>query len=80
MTHARLFSAFVFMTLASLPASAQPGKYCLRGFNHGYPGDCSYNSYAECKATASGMVEECVVNPMYSHARDRNVSAPRQPR
>ncbi|THD72477.1 MAG: DUF3551 domain-containing protein [Bradyrhizobium sp.] len=30
--------------------------------------DCSYNSLAQCAATASGRAAECIVNPYYANA------------
>ena len=58
------FSAFAFVALAGSAAQAgpitPPGKYCLQ---YDYGGtDCSFTSYAECEATASGEPAECYGN------------------
>jgi len=45
------------------PAAAYDYPYCLQGRQTGYPGDCSYPSYATCMATASGQLAYCGINP-----------------
>jgi hypothetical protein len=51
-----VFSAFAFVALTGSAAQAgpitPPGKYCLQYDLGGT--DCSFTSYAECQATASG--------------------------
>lgn len=52
-----------------LPAAAGDGAFCINGFNYdGGLGDCSYSSYAQCEATASGTANTCLANPDY-HAK-----------
>jgi hypothetical protein len=55
------FSAFAFVALAGSAAQAgpisPPGKYCMTYDLGG--SDCSFTSYAECQATASGEGAEC---------------------
>jgi hypothetical protein len=59
-------------TLAgSGPAAAGDYPYCLRGGGYGYPGECSYNSYAQCQASASGRRAYCDVNPRVAFAQQR---------
>jgi hypothetical protein len=55
------------------PAATEPiqDSYCLQGRQHGYPGDCSYSSYRQCMATASGTGEGCGINPMNAYAQQR---------
>jgi hypothetical protein len=58
------FSALAFVTMASSAAQAgpivSPGHYCL---SYDYGGsDCSFTSYAQCEATASGIGAECYGN------------------
>jgi len=51
-------------TLAtSVPAAAHDYAWCVTGRDMGYPGDCSYTSYAQCMASASGRYAYCNVNP-----------------
>jgi hypothetical protein len=45
------------------PAAAYDYPYCAQGRGVGIPGDCSYNSYAQCMASASGRGLYCNVNP-----------------
>src|ERR1700693_2767704 len=51
------------------PAAAIDYPYCLQGRGWGIPGDCSYRSYAECMATASGRVAYCNINPRVAFGR-----------
>ena len=45
------------------PAAAYDYPYCLQGSGVGIPGDCSYQSYAQCMASASGRRAYCNINP-----------------
>ena len=58
--------------LASMvtPAAAQD-KYCLQGRSWGYPGNCAFSTYAQCRATASGTDSDCGINPRYAYGRQR---------
>jgi hypothetical protein len=47
----------------SRPAAAIDYPWCIQGRGWGTPGDCSYRSYAECMASASGRSVYCNVNP-----------------
>ena len=55
------FSAFAFVAMISSAAQAGPivpaGHYCLTYDIGG--SDCSFTSYAQCLATASGIDAEC---------------------
>ena len=51
------------------PAAAIDYPWCIQGGGWGVPGDCSYRSYAECMATASGRHVDCNVNPRGAFAR-----------
>jgi hypothetical protein len=68
MRHAKLtllalLTAGAAMTTGVGPAAAFDYPYCIQGRDAGYPGDCSYRSFAECRATASGRNADCGVNP-----------------
>ena len=58
------FSAFAFVALTGSAAQAgpitPPGKYCMLLTLGGT--DCSFTSYAQCEATASGQAAECYGN------------------
>jgi hypothetical protein len=70
------FSAFAFIALAAPCAQAQPmrsGTYCL---SYGEGGtDCSFTSYAQCEATASGLTAECFGPPFRTRAAIRVLPA-----
>jgi hypothetical protein len=57
-------------TLAgAAPAAAYDYPWCLQGGRDAGPGDCSYQSYAQCQASASGLNAYCNVNPRAAFAR-----------
>ena len=47
----------------SAPAAAYDYPYCVQGRGVGIPGDCSYQTYAQCLASASGRGLYCNINP-----------------
>lgn len=53
------------------PAEARDYPYCAQGRGFGYPGDCSYATYEQCQASASGRNLSCNVNPRVAFARER---------
>jgi hypothetical protein len=54
-------------TLGAVPAHAVGVRYpfCIQGDR--YPGlsNCSYETYQQCLATASGIGQHCIANPFY---------------
>jgi hypothetical protein len=57
-------SAATIATMAgSWPAAAYDYPYCVQGRGVGVPGDCSYSTYAQCMASASGRGLYCNINP-----------------
>ena len=54
-------SVWALVTMTAAPVQAgpivPPGHYCL-SYDHGGT-DCSFTSYAQCLATASGLDAEC---------------------
>jgi hypothetical protein len=58
----------------SSPIHAREFPYCMQGKDAGYPGDCQYRSYAECKATASGRAEDCAINPRFAYGSQKERS------
>ena len=78
-------SAIAFSTLAFLPATistaqAGPivplGHYCL-SYDLGGT-DCSFTSYAQCQATASGMAAECYGKTIRDNDNQRPWTSGRQ--
>ena len=57
----------------SAPAAAYDYPYCVQGRGVGYPGDCSYQTYAQCQASASGRQAYCGVNPYVAFGQQRRV-------
>jgi Protein of unknown function (DUF3551) len=60
-------------------ARAQDYPFCIKG--DGYPsalGDCSFDTYQQCLATASGRSAYCDANPFYAYPAPR-IARPRKP-
>ena len=74
-----ILAAAALLTIvgAAAPASAQDYPYCLQGRSYGYPGLCSFTSYGQCNATASGTGSSCGINPRFAYAAQGR--APRGP-
>jgi len=53
------------------PAEAQEYRWCLQGRQTGYPGDCNYQTRAQCLASASGRNAGCGINPRAAYGRQR---------
>jgi hypothetical protein len=64
-----VLAAAAAMTAGAVPAAAFDYPYCIQGRDTGIPGDCSYRSYAECMATASGRAAYCNINPRVAFRR-----------
>ena len=58
-----LSAAAAATTAGSTPAAAYDYPYCAQGRGIGFPGDCSYQTYGQCMASASGRGLACNVNP-----------------
>jgi hypothetical protein len=56
------------IALGSPPAAAAESRRRIR-----IPGDCSYRSYAECRASASGRIVSCNRNPRFVYAQPRGM-------
>ncbi len=53
--------------LGALPAMARDYPFCIKGCDYGAGrGECSFSSYQQCQATASGRDATCAENPYYS--------------
>ena len=64
------FSAFMVCCAAlassALPAAARDYPFCIKGCDFGAGrGDCSFSSYQQCQATASGRLAYCDANPYF---------------
>jgi hypothetical protein len=58
-----LSAAGVATLATSAPAAAYDYPWCVQGRGVGIPGDCSYQTYAQCEASASGRALYCNSNP-----------------
>jgi len=68
---AALLAAGAATLAGSTPAAAIDYPWCVQGRGVGIPGDCSYTSYAQCMASASGRGLYCNVNPRTAFGRER---------
>ena len=66
-----LSAATVASVAGSSPAAAYDYPYCLQGRGIGIPGDCSYQTYAQCQASASGRALYCNINPRVAFSRQQ---------
>lgn len=53
----------LFMAASNIAAEARDYRFCLVSPGYDFPGDCSYSTYRQCKASASGRLADCYVNP-----------------
>jgi hypothetical protein len=52
---------------SAAPAAAGGMPFCIKGCDFGGgAGDCSFSSYQQCVATASGRDATCAANPYFS--------------
>ena len=49
---------------SAVPALAQNSAFCLRGCDFGY-NNCTFSSYQQCQASASGLTAWCEANPYF---------------
>jgi hypothetical protein len=66
-----ILTAFTVIAIGAsiAPAAARDYPYCLQGRQTGYPGDCGFDTYEQCQATASGRDAYCGINPRFAFAR-----------
>jgi len=57
-------------------AASAPDRYCLQGDGWGYPGNCEFSTYDQCRATASGTTAGCGENPQSFLAEQRRSYLP----
>jgi hypothetical protein len=66
-----LMSAGAATIAGAGPAAAIDYPWCIQGGGWGVPGDCSYRSYAQCMASASGRRVYCNINPRVAFGQQR---------
>ena len=78
MRNAKLAMLFLLaagsVTMATpTPAAAYDYPYCVQGRGVGIPGDCSYSTYDQCMASASGRAVYCNINPRVAFGPQRRM-------
>jgi hypothetical protein len=66
-----LVGAAIASAASTAPAAAYEYPWCVQGRGVGYPGECSYQSFRQCQASASGRNVSCGINPVVAFARAR---------
>src|SRR3984893_16203433 len=62
-----LMAIGVMAAIGAAPAAAGGMPFCIKGCEFGGSvGDCSFSSYQQCQATASGRDAYCAANPYFS--------------
>jgi hypothetical protein len=64
-----LTAAGVVTLASSAPAAAYDYPWCVQGRGVGIPGECSYETYGQCMASASGRALYCNINPRVAFGR-----------
>jgi hypothetical protein len=55
-----------FVILSASSAEARGRAFCMRGPTSAAPNNCSFDSMAQCRASASGRNGmSCIANPFY---------------
>jgi hypothetical protein len=66
---------------ATAPVQARDYPFCIKGQGYdSYTGDCSFSTYEQCVATASGRFNYCDANPYYQGPAVYDEEAPPRPR
>ncbi|MBV9564021.1 MAG: DUF3551 domain-containing protein [Bradyrhizobium sp.] len=78
----RITSALWMLTAAGavqpFAALARDYPFCMKGGDSdSFNGDCSYDTYQQCQATASGRNAYCDANPFYNGGSERESQAGR---
>ncbi|QPF83817.1 DUF3551 domain-containing protein [Bradyrhizobium genosp. L] len=59
------------LAVSSGSASARDYPWCSQGRQEGYPGDCNYQTRAQCMASVSGRDAACGINPRFAYGQQR---------
>jgi Protein of unknown function (DUF3551) len=67
-----LLAACGLAMVGAAPAEAVGTRYpfCLQGNEHPGLSNCTFTSYQQCQATASGRFLNCIENPYYNPGND----------
>lgn len=71
-------AALASIAVAPTPAEARDYPFCIKGADYDSAvGDCSFDTYDQCLASASGRRAFCDANPFYA-GQPARVAAPRK--
>jgi hypothetical protein len=60
--------AMAAINMAPSAAQARDYPFCIRGPDFASPvGDCSFDTFQQCQASASGRLASCAPNPWYAN-------------
>jgi hypothetical protein len=66
--------------LATTPVRARDYPFCIKGADYTGPmGDCMFDTYQQCQASASGRLDYCDRNYFFDNSRNSNAANPRKP-
>lgn len=68
-------SGFAALTAAPAAAVGTRYPYCIQGDDQPGLSNCTFTSYEQCQATASGRRLWCIANPYYAGPRDDGYSS-----
>lgn len=71
-----LAAAGIALLASPAPAAAYDYPWCIQGGGWGYPGECAYQTYGQCLASASGRRVYCGINPRIAYGRASRGRAP----
>ena len=76
-----LLTASGLAVLGSAPVAAVGTRYpfCIQGDEEPALSNCTFTSYAQCQATASGRYLTCIANPFYIGGNDETPRGYRTP-
>ena len=67
--------------MMSAPAQARDYPFCINGDPYdGAIRYCSFDTYKQCLATASGLKAYCEANPFFAYPEKPRIDYPRKPR
>jgi Protein of unknown function (DUF3551) len=67
--------------MTSSPVQARDYPFCIKGADYDSAvGDCSFDTYEQCLATASGRKAYCDANPFFAYSKKQQFDYPKKPR
>ncbi len=71
--------ALASIGIAASPALARDYPFCIKGDDYdSVIGDCSFDTYQQCLASASGRRAYCDANPFYAYPKKPDVVYPKK--